>query len=137
MANRIRLINPPALETPPGYSHVVEVQSGPLVFIAGQAATDRDGNIVGAGDPAAQAEQAFRNLGTALASVGCTARHLIKLTVFLRDMDRLADYRTARNRFFATVTPPAAPAITLIEVSKLVAAELLIEIEAFAAPDAQ
>ena len=137
MAFRIHPINPSALETPPGYSHVVQVSSGPLVFIAGQAATDRDGNIVSADDFAAQAEQAFGNLGVALASVGCTARHLVKLTVFLRDMNRLADYRTVRNRFFASVTPPAAPAITLVEVSKLVADELLIEIEAVAAPDAE
>ena len=57
----------------------------------------------------------------------------MKLTVFLRDMDNLDAYREARNRFFATVNPPAAPAITLIEVSKLYGPEFLIEIEAVAA----
>jgi enamine deaminase RidA (YjgF/YER057c/UK114 family) len=57
----------------------------------------------------------------------------VKLTVFLRDMDNLRAYREARNRFFATVSPPAAPAITLIEVSKLYGLEFLIEIEAVAA----
>ena len=64
---------------------------------------------------------------------GCTAANLVKLTVFLTDMDNLASYREARNRFFATVTPPAAPAVTLVEVSKLYGADFMIEIEAIAA----
>ena len=66
-------------------------------------------------------------------AAGCNAGNLIKLTVFLRDMDNLAAYREARNRFFTTVTPPAAPAITLVEVSRLYGADFLIEIEAIAA----
>ena len=89
--------------------------------------------MVGKGDFAAQAEQVFRNLGAALQSVGCTASNLVKLTVFLRDMGHLSAYRAARNRFFSTVTPPAAPAITLVEVSKLYGPDFLIEIEAVAA----
>jgi len=129
----IRRINPPALGSPLGYSQIVEVTGGRLFFIAGQTALDRTGALVGQNDFAAQAEQVFRNLGTALAAVGCTASHLVKLTVFLRDMNDLAAYREARNRFFVTVTPPAAPAITLIEVSKLYGPDFLIEIEAVAA----
>ena len=69
----------------------------------------------------------------ALEAVGCTAANLVKLTVFLRDMDNLRAYREARNRFFATVSPPAAPVVTLVEVSKLYGPEFLIEIEAVAA----
>jgi len=84
-------------------------------------------------DFAAQAEQVFRNLNIALQAVGCTANDLVKLTVFVRDMGNLAAYREARNRFFATVTPPAAPAVTLVEVSKLYGPDFLIEIEAVAA----
>ncbi len=89
--------------------------------------------LVGKDDFAAQADQVFRNLAIALEAVGCTAANLVKLTVFLRDMDNLGAYRDARNRFFATVSPPAAPAITLVEVSKLYGPEFLIEIEAVAA----
>ena len=63
----------------------------------------------------------------------CTAANLVKLTVFLTDMNNLAAYREARNRFFASVTPPAAPAVTLVEVSKLYGPDFLIEIEAIAA----
>jgi enamine deaminase RidA (YjgF/YER057c/UK114 family) len=132
-APQIKRINPPELGTPPGYSQVVDVRAARLVFIAGQAAIDRDGNTVGKNDFPMQAEQVFRNLTTALTAAGCTAANLVKLTVFLRDMDNLAAYRQARDRFFATVTPPAAPAVTLIEVSRLYGTDFLIEIEAVAA----
>lgn len=130
---QIKRLNPPELGTPPGYSQIVDVSGGRLVFIAGQAASDRDGNVVGKNDFSLQAEQAFRNLATALAAAGGTAASLVKLTVFLRDMGNLAAYRKARDRFFATVTPPAAPAVTLVEVSRLYGADFLIEIEAIAA----
>jgi enamine deaminase RidA (YjgF/YER057c/UK114 family) len=101
----VRYLNPPALERPPGYSHVVDVRGDRLVFVAGQAGVDATGTVVGGDSVEAQAEQAFRNLSMALESVGCTAANLVKLTVFVRDMDRLADYRRARDRFFNSVTP--------------------------------
>lgn len=129
----IRRINPPELGTPPGYSQIVEVSAGRLVFIAGQTALDRDGNVVGKNDFIAQADQVFENLTVALRASGCTAANLIKLTVFVTDMENLGRYREARNRFFASVTPPAAPAVTLVEVSKLYGPDFLIEIEAIAA----
>jgi len=129
----ITRINPPELGTPPGYSQIVDVSAGRLVFIAGQTALDRDGKIVGKNDFASQAEQVFENLGIALRASGCSAAHLVKLTVFLTDMDNLGRYREARNRFFASVTPPAAPAVTLVEVSRLYGPDFLIEVEAIAA----
>ena len=129
----IRRINPPKLGTPPGYSQVVEARAERMIFIAGQTALGSNGTLVGKGDFAAQVAQVFRNLGFALDSVGCTAGNLVKLTVFLRNMNDLISYREARNHFSATVSPPAAPAVTLIEVSKLYGPDLLIEIEAIAA----
>jgi enamine deaminase RidA (YjgF/YER057c/UK114 family) len=129
----IQRINPPELGTPPGYSQIVEVSAGRMIFIAGQTALDRDGNVVGKNDFAAQAEQVFQNLTVALQASGCTPANLVKLTVFLTEMDNLGAYREARNRFFATVTPPAAPAVTLVEVSKLYGPDFMIEIEAIAA----
>jgi enamine deaminase RidA (YjgF/YER057c/UK114 family) len=129
----IRQLNPPELGPPPGYSQIVEVRASRLVFIAGQTALDRNGNLVGKGDVAAQAEQVFRNLEAALRAVGCTAGNLVKLTVFLRDIGHLSAYREARNRFFGSVTPAAAPAVTLVEVAKLYGPDFLIEIEAIAA----
>jgi enamine deaminase RidA (YjgF/YER057c/UK114 family) len=129
----IKFINPPELSLPPGYSNVVEIRSGRIVYIAGQVATDRQGQLVGGADFEAQADQIFRNLTAALESVGCTPRELVKLTVFVRDMNQLTSYRRARDRFLGSTTPPAAPAITLVEVSRLFADEFLLEIEAVAA----
>jgi enamine deaminase RidA (YjgF/YER057c/UK114 family) len=129
----IRRINPPELGTPPGYSQVVDVRASRIIFIAGQTALDRNGDLVGKSDFAAQAERVFQNLSAALQSADCTAGNLVKLTVFLRDMGDLSAYREVRNRFFATVSPPAAPAVTLVEVSKLYGPDFLIEIEAIAA----
>jgi enamine deaminase RidA (YjgF/YER057c/UK114 family) len=129
----INRINPPELGTPPGYSQIVEVAAGRLIFIAGQTAVDSDGHVVGKYDFAAQAEQVFHNLAIALQASGCTAANLVKLTVFLTDMEHLGRYREARDRFFASVSPPAAPAVTLVEVSKLYGPDFKIEIEAIAA----
>jgi enamine deaminase RidA (YjgF/YER057c/UK114 family) len=125
--------NPPELGTPPGYSQIVDVAANRIIFISGQTALDRDGNLVGKNDFAVQATQVFRNLSVALEERGCNPSNLVKMTVFLTDMDNLAAYREARNRFFASVTPVAAPAVTLIEVSRLYGPEFLIEIEAIAA----
>ena len=126
-------INPPELGAPPGYSQIVEVRASRIIFISGQTALNERGELVGKNDFAAQAAQVFVNMSAALKAIGCTAANLVKLTVFLRDMENLGVYREARNRFFATVTPPAAPAVTLVEVSKLYGPDFLIEIEAIAA----
>ena len=129
----ITRINPPELGTPPGYSQIVEVAASRMIFIAGQTALDADGNLVGKEDFTTQAGQVFDNLTIALRASGCTAANLVKLTVFLTEMDNLGRYREARNHFFNSVTPPAAPAVTLVEVSKLYGPDFLIEIEAIAA----
>lgn len=125
--------NPPELGTPPGYSQIVDVAANRIIFISGQTALDPDGNLIGKDDFAAQAAQVFRNLSVALGERGCNPSNLVKMTVFLTNMDNLALYREARNRFFTSVGPAAAPAVTLIEVSKLYGPDFLIEIEAIAA----
>ena len=95
--------NPPELGTPPGYSQIVDVAANRIIFISGQTALDRDGNLIGKNDFAAQVTQVFRNLSVALEERGCNPSNLVKMTVFLTDMDNLAAYREARNRFFASV----------------------------------
>jgi enamine deaminase RidA (YjgF/YER057c/UK114 family) len=109
---------------------VVEIRGGRLIYIAGQVALDAQGKLVGKGDLAAQAEQVFRNLSAALAAVGCTARNIVKFTVFMRDVGELAAFRNARDRFLGDGPRPAS---TLVEVSRLAAEDFLIEIEAIAA----
>ena len=64
------------------------------------------GNLVGQNDFAAQSAQVFRNLDIALQARGCDAANLVKLTVFLTDMDHLSTYREAQNQFFASVALP-------------------------------
>jgi enamine deaminase RidA (YjgF/YER057c/UK114 family) len=133
MTAEIQYVNPPTIPVPVGYSQIVDVRASRFFFIAGQVPVDAKGELVGAGNFEAQAEQAFKNLGLALESVGCTPRNLVKVTVFLRDMNDLLAYRAARIRFFGSTTPPSAPAVTLVEVSRLYLGEIMLEIEAIAA----
>lgn len=125
----IQLSNPPSLPTVPGYSQVVTVAGGDLVFIAGQVSLDSSGAVVGAGDFAAQVTQTFQNLMSALAAAGANASNLIKLTTFVTDMSQLATFRAVRDQF---LDPGHLPASTLVQVSRLFRQEFLIEIEAIA-----
>jgi len=101
---------------------------GDLVITSGQAAIDRDGNLVGVGDFAAQAEQVFANLAEVLEAGGSSLAQVIKVTIYLTDMARFPDIVALRERHF---TPPY-PADTIVEVKALALPELEIEIEATA-----
>ena len=79
----IELINPAGLTTPESYSQVAIGTGQRLIFVAGQAAEDVDGNIVGPGDLAVQAQQAFSNLGRALAAVGARPQDVAKITIYV------------------------------------------------------
>src|SRR5262245_22291045 len=81
----VRFINPPNIHTPRGYSHVVEVRNGRMVFIAGQVSLDKSGNVVGQGDFRAQTEQVFENLKAALEAVGASFENVIKLNAYAAD----------------------------------------------------
>jgi reactive intermediate/imine deaminase len=101
---------------------------GDLVITSGQAAIDRDGNLIGVGDFAAQAEQVFANLAEVLEAGGSSLAQVIKVTIYLTDMGRFPDIVALRERYF---TPPY-PADTIVEVKALALPELEIEIEATA-----
>jgi enamine deaminase RidA (YjgF/YER057c/UK114 family) len=122
--------NPETLFPPPGYSHVVEVTGGKLVFLAGQVALDKAGSLVGARNFAQQADQVFRNLRAAIESRGGTLKDIIKFTIFVTDTAHLPTLREVRDEHLADVKNP--PASTLVQVSALFRAEFLIEIEAVA-----
>jgi enamine deaminase RidA (YjgF/YER057c/UK114 family) len=129
MKPKVRFINPTTLSKPPGYTHVVEVTRGKTIYIAGQIALDRSGNIVGREDFRAQTEQVFENLKLALEAVGATFNNVIKLNMYVVDISQLQALREVRDKYINAETPPAS---TLVEVRKLARDELLIEIEAVA-----
>jgi len=123
--------NPPGLSTPRGYTHVVDVPAGQTLYIAGQVAFDAEGKVVGKGDVRAQTEQVFRNLKIALESAGATFADVVKLNWYVKDMSPLGVYRDVREQFLGSGPRPAS---TLVEVKGLALEDLLIEIEAVAAP---
>ncbi|WP_238846853.1 RidA family protein [Nocardia arthritidis] len=117
-----------------GYTHVV-IGTGRMVALSGQIAFDADGNVVGPGDPAAQARQVFENLRRCLAAAGATFDNVIKLTYYVTDIAHLPAIRTARD---AHIAPSHLPASTAVQVAALVHPDLLMEIEAFALlPDSE
>lgn len=115
------------VSSPAGYSHAM--RGGGLIFVSGQIALDSHGSVVGAGDLEAQARQVFRNLGAVLEAAGASFADVLKLTYFVRDIEAIGVIRAVRDEFVDTANPPAS---TLVEVSRLVAPELLIEIDAVA-----
>jgi 2-iminobutanoate/2-iminopropanoate deaminase len=126
---QVKRTNPPALSTPTGYTHVVEV-TGPAktVYIAGQIAFDKEGKIVGAGDMAAQAEQVFKNLQAALEAAGAKFSDVVKMNTYITDMAKAPAVREVRARYFGQT----APASTLVQVPALARPELMLEIEVIA-----
>jgi 2-iminobutanoate/2-iminopropanoate deaminase len=129
-AHQVKRTNPPTLSKPTGYTHVVEV-TGPvrMIYIAGQIALDKDGNLVGAGDMKAQAEQVFRNLDAALAAAGARFADVVKMNTYVTDMDKAPAVREVRAKYFGETTP----ASTLVQVPRLARPELMLEIEVIAA----
>ena len=126
---QVKRTNPPALTTPTGYTHVVEV-TGPAktIYISGQIAYDKDGKIVGAGDMKAQAEQVYKNLQAALAAAGAKFSDVVKMNSYITDMSKVQAVRDVRAQYFKDATP----ASTFVEVKGLVRPELLLEIEVIA-----
>ncbi|KUI28026.1 enamine deaminase RidA [Mycobacterium sp. IS-1742] len=133
----INLINPEGLPAVDLY-HQVSVSTGSkLVFLAGQVARDAAGAKVGEGDLAAQVEQCYLNVATALAAAGATFDDVAKLTVYLVDwtpdkMPALADgVARAAAKLGITATPP----LTGIGVAALAEPDMLVEVEATAVID--
>lgn len=125
-----RFVNPAGLPTPNGFSHVVDVPPGQhLIFVAGQVPVDSTGRLVGPGDFRAQARQVFENLRVALDAGGATFKDVVKVTLFLRDLDSLSVLREVRDQYF---NPAAPPASSLVEVQALLREEFLLEVEAIA-----
>ena len=129
----LELINPEELPTPASYTHVIAAAGSRLVFVAGQVADDAHGNLVGPDDLAAQARQAFANVGRCLAAAGARPGQVTKITIYVvhHRPEYLPDISQARMAAFGD----HKPADTLVGVETLAEPGYLIEVDAIAVVD--
>lgn len=133
MAER-RFIYPEGLVRPPTYTPVVAARGGRTIYVSGQVPVNGKGELVGKGDLAAQAEQAFRNVDTALKAAGATFADVVKITTFVVGYrpEHRAVMHQVRSKYVSRENPPAS---TLLGVEALAVADFLIEVEAVAVAD--
>ena len=124
MAREVFFPNPD--NKPVGFSPAARV--GNQVFVAGQVATDANGELVGIGDAGAQSEQCFKNIEAALKAAGASWDDVTKITCFMVNADDYAAYAEVRNGIF----PENGPASSTVFVKALVRPEMLVEVEAYA-----
>jgi 2-iminobutanoate/2-iminopropanoate deaminase len=124
-------VRSPELNRPLGvFSQAIKIDTPTqLLFISGLTARDADGNVVGAGDIKHQTRVILENMKTLLKEAGGTMADICKVTVFIRDMDQFDEIHEIRRQYFSE----PYPASSMVEVSRLVSKEHLIEIEAIAA----
>jgi 2-iminobutanoate/2-iminopropanoate deaminase len=123
----VRTLKVPGLMEP--ISHFSDATvAGKTLYVSGLVATDEHGAIVGEGDVVEQTRQIFRNLRRILEAAGAGPSDVAKVTIFMRDVSQRPLINPVRQKFFGE----HRPASTLVEVSRLVRDELLLEIEAIA-----
>jgi enamine deaminase RidA (YjgF/YER057c/UK114 family) len=129
------LLNPKGLERPIGYAHVAKVTGGNIVYVAGQAPFDENGQVVGKGDFVAQFAQVIRNLKTAVEAAGGRPDQYAVLTIYITDLQAYLDDKNALGRVYREVFGKYFPAITLVQVGSLYNPDCMVEISGIAVID--
>jgi enamine deaminase RidA (YjgF/YER057c/UK114 family) len=130
----IKIVNPEVLAKPLGqYSHVTRVKASEFLFIAGQVAGDKDGNLVGADDFDAQCRQVFANIEAALKSQGAGFANVVQFTTYLVKAQDIPKFVQFRLREFPRMFPSEVyPPNTLLIIDRLVQESFLIEVQTVA-----
>ena len=131
----IKLLNPDALGKPLGqYSHMTRVKASEFLYIAGQVAVDKAGNVIGADDFDAQCVQTFANIEAALKSQGAGWANVVEFTTYLVHSQDIAKFMAYRTREFPKLFANGAyPPNTLLMIDRLVGEAFLIEVQVVAA----